>query len=188
MPMPDEADAGPPRLEIVRSFVNTRDIEAGQDRLSSPRALDEWLSGSGLDLEPTESNHGDLALATDAREALRSLLWTNNGEPPDDAAAAVLNDVVQRADVRLQFGPGGAMSLRPTATGVVGALGQLLGIVAGSMTDGTWPRLKACRNHTCGWAFYDHARNRSARWCSMAVCGNRMKVRTFRARQRGGGA
>ena len=45
------------------------------------------------------------------------------------------------------------------------------------MRDGTFARLKACREHTCEWAFYDHSRNRSATWCSMEVCGNRAKAR-----------
>ncbi|MGH3007295.1 MAG: CGNR zinc finger domain-containing protein, partial [Gaiellaceae bacterium] len=43
-------------------------------------------------------------------------------------------------------------------------------------------RLKACRAEDCRWAFYDRARNRSRHWCSMAVCGNRTKARTFRRR------
>ena len=69
------------------------------------------------------------------------------------------------------------------ADGVDGALGRLLAIVAAAQADGTWERLKACPWDTCRWAFYDHSRNRSGVWCSMAVCGNRAKVQAFRARQ-----
>jgi predicted RNA-binding Zn ribbon-like protein len=54
------------------------------------------------------------------------------------------------------------------------------------MADGTWDRLKACAADDCHWAFYDHTRNRSGRWCSMAVCGNRAKVERFRERARDG--
>jgi predicted RNA-binding Zn ribbon-like protein len=43
--------------------------------------------------------------------------------------------------------------------------------------------LKICTNDECQWAFYDHSRNRSGAWCTMAVCGNRMKGRAFRRRQ-----
>jgi predicted RNA-binding Zn ribbon-like protein len=50
--------------------------------------------------------------------------------------------------------------------------------------DGTWERLKACREPSCVWAFYDYSKNRSAAWCSMEVCGNRNKVRLFRTRSR----
>jgi predicted RNA-binding Zn ribbon-like protein len=51
------------------------------------------------------------------------------------------------------------------------------------MVDGSWSRLKACRNHGCRWAFYDYSRNRSASWCSMQLCGNRTKTRTYRRRR-----
>jgi predicted RNA-binding Zn ribbon-like protein len=40
----------------------------------------------------------------------------------------------------------------------------------------------ACAGENCGWLFHDPAGRR--RWCSMAVCGTRHKVRRFRARQR----
>ena len=49
------------------------------------------------------------------------------------------------------------------------------------MADGTWRRLKACREDTCQWAFYDRSKNRSGTWCSMAVCGNRAKARAYRS-------
>jgi predicted RNA-binding Zn ribbon-like protein len=49
------------------------------------------------------------------------------------------------------------------------------------MLDGTWGRLKACRN--CHWSFYDRSPNRSATWCSMQLCGNRTKTRAYRRRK-----
>jgi predicted RNA-binding Zn ribbon-like protein len=50
------------------------------------------------------------------------------------------------------------------------------------MLDGTWERLKACRN--CYWSFYDYSPNRSATWCSMQICGNRQKTRAYRRRHK----
>jgi predicted RNA-binding Zn ribbon-like protein len=52
------------------------------------------------------------------------------------------------------------------------------------MADGTWGRVKACPGPHCGWLFYDASKNRSRQWCSMAICGNRVKSREFRARRR----
>ena len=63
-------------------------------------------------------------------------------------------------------------------------LGRLAAIVARSQADGTWPRMKACPNDRCHWAFYDRSRNRSRTWCTMSVCGNRAKARSYRARHR----
>ena len=51
------------------------------------------------------------------------------------------------------------------------------------MAEGTWSRLKACREHGCEWAFYDATRNRSRTWFDMQVCGNRAKARAYRHRQ-----
>ena len=45
-----------------------------------------------------------------------------------------------------------------------------------------WKRLKTCRDEHCRVAFYDKSRNRSRAWCSMEVCGNREKARSFRQR------
>jgi hypothetical protein len=44
------------------------------------------------------------------------------------------------------------------------------------------PRLRACRNRHCGWLFVDRSSNGRRRWCDPNACGNRMKVRRFRAR------
>ena len=67
--------------------------------------------------------------------------------------------------------------------GVAPAIGQLLALIYQAMITGTWQRLKICRNDECRWAYYDRSRNRSGAWCTMAVCGNRMKGRTFRRRR-----
>jgi predicted RNA-binding Zn ribbon-like protein len=44
------------------------------------------------------------------------------------------------------------------------------------------PRLRACGNRRCGWLFIDRSSNGRRRWCDPKACGNRMKVRRFRAR------
>jgi predicted RNA-binding Zn ribbon-like protein len=41
--------------------------------------------------------------------------------------------------------------------------------------------LRICASETCGWLFIDTSKNHSRRWCSMRDCGNRAKVRRFRA-------
>ncbi|WP_330256699.1 CGNR zinc finger domain-containing protein [Nocardia sp. NBC_00565] len=46
----------------------------------------------------------------------------------------------------------------------------------------SWPRLKTCREPSCRWAFFDHSRNHGRTWCSMDVCGNRVKVRASHRR------
>ncbi|AMM19433.1 hypothetical protein AX769_03855 [Frondihabitans sp. PAMC 28766] len=45
-------------------------------------------------------------------------------------------------------------------------------------------RLRACANPDCNLFLLDRSRPGTAKWCSMATCGNRMKVRAFADRQR----
>ena len=64
--------------------------------------------------------------------------------------------------------------------------GPIGSMASGGQVDGTWSRLKACPGEGCAWAFYDRSRNGSRTWCSMAVCGNRVKTRRYRRAQAGG--
>src|SRR5579862_7773753 len=45
---PPEIGPAPGRLELVRAFVNTLDIEERTDELDSPAALASWLAARGL--------------------------------------------------------------------------------------------------------------------------------------------
>lgn len=45
-------------------------------------------------------------------------------------------------------------------------------------------RLRACANDECNLFLIDHSRPGTAKWCSMATCGNRMKVRAHANRSR----
>jgi predicted RNA-binding Zn ribbon-like protein len=173
----------PGELELVRSFVNTLDRETGDDALGEPRALADWLAEHEL-LDPgTRATGVELRRAMAVREALRALLVANNGGPLDPDAVAVLEAAVPWCGLVVVFDHRGRIAVEPTRPGVGGAVGRLLAASSRAMSQGTWNRLKACRANDCGWAFYDWSRNRSGRWCSMAVCGNRAKVRALRARR-----
>ena len=45
-------------------------------------------------------------------------------------------------------------------------------------------RLRPCANDECRLFLIDRTRNNTARWCSMAVCGNRLKARRHYQRAR----
>lgn len=177
----------PPRLEHVREFVNTLDLETGIDELSSPEALASWLDTRGLRSPGAKVGPAALRRSVELREALRALLLENNGAPRRPGTIETLNDTSAQATLSVRFGPDGGPELAARDSGPGAVVAPILAIVYEAMVDGTWGRLKACRADDCHWAFYDHSRNRSGTWCDMAVCGNRAKVRTFRRRQSGAG-
>ncbi len=184
------SNPAPGALEIVRSFVNTLDVEDGTDALAEPASASRWFAAQGLlgDAASVRASAADVRHAIELRDALRAHLDAHHGEPLNPAAAAVLDATAHRSRLTARFSGLDETTLEPEAGGVDGALGRLLAIVAGAIADGTWRRLKVCPADDCRWAFYDESRNRSATWCDMKVCGNRAKVRGFRERTRSGGA
>ena len=77
--------------------------------------------------------------------------------------------------------PIGAWSL--SAEPVDAPLAAVVWAAAGLLTTARAGDVRACPGAACGWLFLDPAGRR--RWCSMAWCGNRAKVRRHAQRQRG---
>jgi predicted RNA-binding Zn ribbon-like protein len=169
-------------LELIEAFVNTAELDEDRDDLREPAGLVRWLADHGLVPVQVRASDREAHDARAVREALRELLRANNGVEVDrDAASAVLDEVARRAGLAVRF-EDGSIRLAPRERGATGGVALVLAAVAEAMADGSWQKLKACRSDTCRWAFIDNARNRSRQWCSMSVCGNRAKARSFRAR------
>jgi len=162
LPRYDIPKAAPQPLREVQLLINSVDVHAGTDW------IDEWLSEHGL-------GPGDAARARRLREALRALVLANNGIELGVDALATVNEEAER--VRLRVDARGTLSVEAGED----PLGRVVAIALGAMLDGSFARLKACRN--CSWSFYDYSPNRSATWCSMQICGNRKKTRAYRARK-----
>jgi predicted RNA-binding Zn ribbon-like protein len=163
MPRYDLPKAAPEPLREVQLLINSCDVHGGAEWLP------EWLAANGLAA-------AELERARELREALRALVLENNGFPADEAAHAV----VDRAVARLSLRVGARGRLR--VEGGADALDGVVRAAVGAMLDGSWGRLKACRN--CAWSFHDYSPNRSAAWCSMQLCGNRTKTRAYRRRRK----
>ena len=115
---------------------------------------------------------------------MRSLLQANSGAPLTAASIATVNRAGSAARLGVELDQVARVKLEPYGRGVDGALGAIVAVAFTAMLDGSWSRLEACRN--CRWAFHDYSRNRSASWCSMILCGNRLKTRSYRRRRRAG--
>jgi predicted RNA-binding Zn ribbon-like protein len=167
--------------ELVRDFVNTLDVDTGQDELTSPAALAAWLREHGLEttLSATED---DLRDAVALRESLRAALRGNHAGA-ERSAPAGLDELM--ADYPLQLSlRTGTPELQPAGRGAHAGLGRIVAAVAASHADRSWSRLKVCAESTCQWAFLDTSRNQSRSWCSMSVCGNRAKTKAYRTRHK----
>lgn len=189
-PQPGGRPAAPGDVGLLQAFLNTHfDLvtERGADLLATPDRARHWLSTQGLLASRARISQADLDRLHDVRERLRQLIAVDQGpgREPSTAAARTLNQRLTGTAIELRFTPAGPELIPVGASAVDRALGSLTVIVARAMIDGSWRRLKVCPGPHCGWVFYDHSRNGSARWCSMNVCGGREKARAHYRRRRG---
>jgi predicted RNA-binding Zn ribbon-like protein len=170
------------QLDLIRDYVNTRDFETGIDRIATPDELAMWFSEQGLVDDLVEPTAEEVAGALAVREAIRELLLVNNGVEADAGGASkTLEEAGRKAQLGVRF-ENGRPVLAPEDDGARGAIGRVVATVAELAPTDEWKRLKTCRDEHCRVAFYDQSRNRSRAWCSMEVCGNREKARSFRKR------
>lgn len=176
--------SAPGALELVQAFINTVDLESGTDEVATPETMRAWLAERGLLSDEVVLSPREHERALAFREALRDLLSTNDGHMWTRAGAEGLTELAAGAPLRVAVDADGGVRLVPVRSGVDGAIGRLLAIVVEAAAAGTLPRLKVCRDDVCRWAFWDSSKNRTGTWCSMAVCGNRAKVRAYQQRRR----
>jgi predicted RNA-binding Zn ribbon-like protein len=172
-------------VDLLVSFVNTRDVETGTDELADAAVLGPWIEAKTGEPMP-ELNDRDAARVRSLRESLRALMRGNNGGEVGEGDLLSLREAAERARYRPSLDADGQLSLAPTRSDLSGFEARLLLAIERVQADGAWPRLKACPDEDCEWAFYDGSRNRSRTWCSMEVCGNRDKTRRYRRRKGGG--
>jgi hypothetical protein len=181
----EQRKAAPEPLALVQALVNTHYGQArrAHTELTNPEQLRIWLVAHDLLADSTPVTEGDFRRILRLREAVRSLLRANNETEMPASQVEVLNHLANNAPLTVRFQQDGVPTLEPDIAGVDGVLARLVGIVFTAMTDGTWGRLKVCRNERCQKAFYDTSKNRSGAWCSMAGCGSRLKARAYRHRR-----
>ncbi len=181
----EQSKRAPGQLALVQALVNT---QYGQGRYLHTQllCLDDlhlWLVQHRLLTDETPITEGDFRRIVQLREALRSLLLAHNGSDFLASQIEMLNRLAGNAPLVVHFEHDGSSTLQPDRAGVDGAIAHLVGIVFTSMTDGSWARLKACRNDRCQKAFYDSSKNRSGAWCSMTTCGSRVKALAYQHRR-----
>lgn len=177
-----EDKPAPMPLLLVQSFVNTLDRDLGTEELATTDTATAWLALAGLIPGRDPITADELAAARAVRESIRALI---GGEPLTPGQRRPLDAVLAKARPDLDISTDGQVRLgTEPAASLAGGLLRLLLLIRDAQADGSWDRLKLCANPDCRWAFYDRSHSRRGQWCDMTTCGNRIKNRNLRARQR----
>lgn len=173
----------PGGLALVQELLNTRAIPPyGEDVLadgdSGARWLRDvtaaWTEEQGRPGPTGEPRAGDLERVRALRERLAALV-TGEEEPvrgPTDVSLRPGLDEEGRVTLVPVGGPGEWLEAAVWAQVLL------------AQTEGTWQRLKLCREPACRSAFYDRSRNNSGVWHDVRRCGNAANLRASRARRK----
>ncbi len=174
-------EPAPSGLFLVQDLVNTRGVPAYgvRDLLDTVTDAQRWVRTSVRTWQRDAAVAGGVRRLTSADlPALRRLR--------DEVERAVLREAgtPRELPARLAVDADGRVSLQPTGTGVEWLAGAVWGEVLAAQRDGSWDRLKVCRNPQCPCAFHDASRNNSRVWHDVHTCGNVANLRASRARRR----
>jgi hypothetical protein len=157
---------------LLLDLLNTTPVVDGspRDDLADVEAGLRWLDAHG---RPASEQEWRALL--DARQALQDIVRG------DGAPAAVAPFVVGVSHRPSLVGDG----LTWTVDLPEGRSAAALAVLAWDALRVSNPgRLRPCANTECQLFLIDHSKPNSARWCSMAICGNRMKARRHYQRTR----
>jgi predicted RNA-binding Zn ribbon-like protein len=126
-----------------------------------------------------------LAAARTLRDIAREALAQRKANVTVDLGP--LNAFLAQAQRRLELvvnGQGELAAIERYESGTAAQrLGRLTESVAQLLVTGDFDLVRKCEHPDCTLCFYDRTKSHRRRWCSMAVCGNRHKVASFRRRQ-----
>ena len=179
---------------LALDFLNSV-FGKGHDRtefLADDEQVLNWLKQAGLPVDRAAQllKGGRPGLLREAavalRESGRALLERRKAGRRGDPAP--LNRLLARGGAYQQLSWKPGMQPRRVAYRRVETPEDLLVPIAEAMAElletGDYQMVRKCENPNCTLWFYDRTKSHRRRWCTMAICGNRMKVAAFRARQR----
>ncbi|OBG23838.1 peptide chain release factor 2 [Mycobacterium sp. 852002-51057_SCH5723018] len=168
---------------MVQDFLNTMGIGGyGPDLLGDAAPAADWAAGAvrtwsalrGFDVRPPALTDTDVSRLRSLRGTITGLV---TGQPPGEQAAGPVSACLAVSQT-------GAVRLEPTGNGWRWLASALWAEILLSQQDGTWQRIKRCRNDACEATFYDRSKNNSGVWHDVKTCGNAANLRASRARRR----
>ncbi len=189
LPLPS---GGHPALDFCNTRAGWGDPRPGE-YLATYDHLAVWAAANGL-IEPrvaaglreVAGEHQRAARAArrhalSFRDALYSVLLDRSPGADWDAVADEAGTAAAAAELELRGGR--ADWVIPQRTGLRLPVLAAARAAADLLCAEPPGAVRACPGSGCGWLFLDRTGRR--RWCSMATCGNRSKVRRHYARVRG---
>jgi predicted RNA-binding Zn ribbon-like protein len=176
---------------LALDFVNTAYgvDEEQRECLGSDAQVFDWLRRSGLptSVEGAPGRPGALLKAALAlRKTARELLEKRKTGSVGDVTA--LNRLLalgsSHTEVVWSKRQGPRVEQRRRVGGVEALMVPVAESLALLLTEGDFAQVRKCESADCTLWFHDHTNSHRRRWCSMAQCGNRMKVAAFRARRK----
>jgi predicted RNA-binding Zn ribbon-like protein len=174
--------------EAVLDFVNTRADAGGRtERFADAQGFAGWLADHDQFGGDTVVTDADAAAARELRDALVVVLLAHSGD--QDVVGEplrVAEDHLGRAGVLYPLATvisGMGARLISPQIGAAHVLGTVLAAVTEFALNGDWKRVKACRNPSCHFGFFDRTRNGAALYCSSG-CSAQVSMRKYRQRQR----
>jgi predicted RNA-binding Zn ribbon-like protein len=179
---------------VALDFCNTR---AGWgeptpgEYLRSFDHLAVWTAAAGL-IDPEEAGrlrrraHQDRRAAQEALERAREFRTALHEVLLEPAPGSSWRTVAFEAEsaaeaATLRLGPNHAEWALSPRLGLAIPVLAVAREAAALLTSDDARAVRACPGRDCGWLFLDRSGRR--RWCTMAVCGNRAKVRRFAERR-----
>ncbi|WAU82117.1 CGNR zinc finger domain-containing protein [Streptomyces sp. Qhu-G9] len=159
-------------MDRLLELLNSRPLVNGeeQDALGNPAEGRRWAREHG-----GEGSLAELALLRETRDILRDMV---RGDGSPAALSPLLEGVHQIPEITAD-GLQWMIKTPPHARLAVEM------VLAWAATEQQLPgRLRPCANDECRLFLLDRSRANRARWCSMAVCGNREKARRHYERTR----
>jgi predicted RNA-binding Zn ribbon-like protein len=181
---------------LALDFVNTvgfrADAARKTDRLQRAEDVYRWARQAGLPDLPALGAGTRLSAAALRRiRAVRELLFgvfhaLANGQPIPTEALGQIGNALHECLARKRLAVDGAdvrWVWRANARATDYLLAPVLGASVDLLTSPSRGLVRQCADAHCGWLFLDRSNARTRRWCSMADCGNRNKVRNFYRRE-----